>query len=222
MSVRDIFKVLLEKMLILVMVPFILVSMVSVYVYMVAVPRYTTSTSLYILYKQNDDQLVYSDLTASELIVNDCKQLVVSDRVMDAVGEKFGVTGEAVRKKCSVSITSTSKTRVIRISVTSKDPVLAANVANLIALEFSESIVDLMGASSVKVIDYAKLPSKPSSPQKAKLIVIAGIVGLAGAICFIVARELLNNSIRTSEDVEIDLGLPVLARIPLTEDNHNE
>ena len=111
---------------------------------------------------------------------------------------------------------------MIRISVTSKDPVLAANVANLIALEFSESIVDLMGASSVKVIDYAKLPSKPSSPQKAKLIVIAGIVGLAGAICFIVARELLNNSIRTSEDVEIDLGLPVLARIPLTEDNHNE
>ena len=102
MSVRDIFKVLLEKMLILVMVPFILVSMVSVYVYMVAVPRYTTSTSLYILYKQNDDQLVYSDLTASELLVNDCKQLVVSDRVMDAVGEKFGVTGEAVRKKCSV------------------------------------------------------------------------------------------------------------------------
>ena len=65
-----------------------------------------------------------------------------------------------------------------------------------------------------RIIDYAKLPQKPVSPDMKKLflITIALGLGLGGGLIFLV--DYFDSSFKRSEDVEKNLGIAVLATIP--------
>lgn len=65
-----------------------------------------------------------------------------------------------------------------------------------------------------KVIEPAQLPLEPFWPSKKKLLVMGVILGLiiGGAVTLIL--EILDNSFKKVEDIEEELGLPVLAAIP--------
>ncbi len=66
-----------------------------------------------------------------------------------------------------------------------------------------------------RILDYARLPEKPISPDMKKifLLSIAAGLGLGGGIIFLL--EFIDTSFRREEDIESFLGLPVLATIPL-------
>lgn len=83
--------------------------------------------------------------------------------------------------------------------------------------------IELAAASETKdnnvfVIDRAEVPLVPISPNKRKNLTFAMIAGLAGGIglCFLV--DYLDRSIKTKDDVERLLQLPVLGNVPLAED----
>jgi polysaccharide chain length determinant protein (PEP-CTERM system associated) len=66
-----------------------------------------------------------------------------------------------------------------------------------------------------RVIDPARPPSKPSSPDMAKLFLISLVsgLGLGGAICFVL--EYLNQVFRRPEEIENTLELPLVAILPV-------
>ena len=68
--------------------------------------------------------------------------------------------------------------------------------------------------ANVTVISPATLPHKPVKPQKGLSILVACIIGLLGGFGLAFVMELMDHSMRTSEDVEHYLDLPVLACIP--------
>jgi polysaccharide chain length determinant protein (PEP-CTERM system associated) len=64
------------------------------------------------------------------------------------------------------------------------------------------------------ILDPAVLPEKPIRPNRNKILLIGGLLGIVlgiGLTCF---RESLDQSFRTVSDLEEDLGIPVLATIP--------
>ncbi|MBU2429550.1 MAG: protein GumC, partial [Proteobacteria bacterium] len=65
-----------------------------------------------------------------------------------------------------------------------------------------------------RIIDYARLPEKPISPDVRKLFMFSVAIGLgiSGGIIFLL--EFLNPVIRREEQIEIEIGLPILASIP--------
>ncbi len=65
-----------------------------------------------------------------------------------------------------------------------------------------------------RIIDYARLPQKPISPDVRKLFMFSIAIGLGigGGIIFLL--EFLNPAIRSEEQIETQLGLPILASIP--------
>ncbi len=74
------------------------------------------------------------------------------------------------------------------------------------ALEFNR-------ISNVNVVQPPSLVRSPVSP-KASLILGGGLlVALCGAVCLALGSEYLDNSLKTPEDVETELGLPVLASV---------
>jgi capsular polysaccharide biosynthesis protein len=65
-----------------------------------------------------------------------------------------------------------------------------------------------------RIIDPAKLPQKPVSPDMAKLFLfsVAAGLGLGGGIAFLL--EFLNSSFRKPDDIENNYGLSVLVTVP--------
>ena len=218
LTLRDAVRIILRKIWLVAAIPFGAIVVSTLLVTFVIDPRYTASTTLYVLNKQNVESVVnYSDLQSSQLLTADYRELALSKRVLAAVAEQFGLDAEEMQKDYGIEVTSANNTRVIEISATSEDPVLAANLANAIGQEFSVCVVEIMDVNNVNVVDAAIPPVKPSAPQKLLLIGISGVGGLAFAVILALLMEMFNTTIRTREDVETGLGVTVLACIPKVE-----
>lgn len=85
--------------------------------------------------------------------------------------------------------------------------------------KMSQMSLDSMQASTSQVAVAqlavsAEVPSKPLSPNKPLLYLLSFIVGLAAGAATIAAQEIMSGGFRSVEDLEAQLGLPVLAVIP--------
>lgn len=65
-----------------------------------------------------------------------------------------------------------------------------------------------------KLIDPARLPERPISPNRVRLNMMGAMAGLAIGLVLIALLEYRNTSFRTEDDVALSLALPVLAVIP--------
>jgi polysaccharide chain length determinant protein (PEP-CTERM system associated) len=65
-----------------------------------------------------------------------------------------------------------------------------------------------------RILDHARVPEKPISPDIKKIIVFSIAAGMGAAAGIIFLLEIFNASIRWDEDIETKLGLPILASIP--------
>jgi polysaccharide biosynthesis transport protein len=68
--------------------------------------------------------------------------------------------------------------------------------------------------SNVRVVDRARVPVRPSSPNKKRNLILALLLGLGGGVGLAFLFDLLDNSVKTSEDVERYAGLPTLGVVP--------
>lgn len=75
-------------------------------------------------------------------------------------------------------------------------------------------VTEKLQASSIRVIDSAKPPSKPYKPQKAKIIFASIFIALCGGVSISLFLEYLDSTIRTAEEVSLYLNLPFLGYIP--------
>ena len=74
-----------------------------------------------------------------------------------------------------------------------------------------------IATNNLSIIDLAEVPLSPSSPNLVRnlLIALAAGVGLAAALVF--AREQFDDVIRTPDDAQRKLGLPLLGVIPMAD-----
>lgn len=68
--------------------------------------------------------------------------------------------------------------------------------------------------SNIRVVDRAREPVRPSSPNKKRNLVLALLLGLGGGVGLALLFDFLDNSVKTSEDVERYAGLPTLGVVP--------
>lgn len=86
-------------------------------------------------------------------------------------------------------------------------------------LERYNQINAAAGAASnnVSLVDRAVVPNKPSSPKVFLNLLLALVLGLIIAGVFIFLREYFDDTIRSPDDVEAKLGLPLLGLVPVVD-----
>jgi capsular polysaccharide biosynthesis protein len=76
-----------------------------------------------------------------------------------------------------------------------------------------------MGIDNVQIIDTARVSYTPVRPNLATNIAIAVVLGMMLGVGIIFLIEFLDNTIKTAEDVQKYLDLPVLGVIPGFDNN---
>ncbi|WP_415588409.1 YveK family protein [Leuconostoc pseudomesenteroides] len=103
--------------------------------------------------------------------------------------------------KSMVTISSQQNSQVFSINVKSKDPKLAADVANEVADVFKDKIGGFMKINNVSIVDSAKANKKPVSPNT-KLFTLAGLVVLGGlTFLYMLIKELADTTIKSPDEV---------------------
>lgn len=174
--------------------------------------QYTASTTMYVLSKNADNKSgnTYSDLNAGQLLSNDVASIAKSSEVKSAVANSLGTS----LSPYDVKVDNSTTTRVITLSVTGPDPQAAANIANAYVQNISSTAQSVMDVQAVNVIDAASAPTSPSGPKRPLYIVVALLVGLFLAVAIVVIADMVNTKVRSDEDVEELLGIPVVGHFP--------
>lgn len=75
-------------------------------------------------------------------------------------------------------------------------------------------LMRMMNVNNVRMVDPPQEPQAPIRPNVPANVATGGLVGLVIALAFVIARERLDNSVKTSDDVEHELNTTFLGLLP--------
>lgn len=217
-DLSELFMVLWSKAHIILLAGIVMALLAFVGTKLLITPMYTSETKMYVLSKQDSSASVtYSDLQTGSQLTKDYMELVKTRPVLEQVISKLGLKEEPEELAKRISVNTATETRIMSILVEDKDPTQAKKIANELREAVGVQITEIMDADSVNTVEEASLPLNPSSPSTMKNTAIGGILGILIAVGVIVLIFVLDDTIKTPEDVEHYLGLNVLSSLPIKE-----
>ena len=184
----------------------------------VLTPTFESTTKIYILNKSENTTVTYSDVQMGTQLTKDYAELINSRYVLETVIGQLSLPEMEYKDLLKkVSVHTPTDTRIVSITVTDYDPQQAQNIANCIREVAGEHIQNVMDIEAVNVVEEANLPTVKEGPSVVKWTAVGGILGVFLVCAVILIHYLLDDSIKSSEDVEKYLGLSTLALIPITQ-----
>lgn len=216
-DLKEVFMVLMAKLPLMIAVGLCTAMLMFLYSGFVAKPTYESSTKIYILNKQDNTNVTFSDIQMGTQLTKDYAELIKSRFVLESVIEQLELPMSYEGLNASVSVTAPTDTRVISIKVTDGSPVRAMRIANKIRETASLHISNVMDIEAVNVVETANVPTHKASPSVGRNTVLGGMLGVLIVAGIAVVTYLMNDTVQTAEDVERYLGLSTLAVIPMNE-----
>lgn len=183
--------------------------------------EFQSTTKIYVLDKESGSggQSTYTDLQVGSQLTKDYAELITSRTVIEKVIADNHLESvydyKAFLKK--VEVNTPTDTRIVSITVTDTNPALAQALADDIRVEASDLIIDTMQINAVNTYEVANLPTEKSAPSCSKWALIGALLGALLVGGTVTLQYILDDTIKTSEDIEQYLGLSTLALIPLDE-----
>lgn len=194
-----------------------------IYTSFILVPKYTSTTTLLLAQsasKENEESITTTDITLNSKLISTYSKLAKSNGVVRKVIENLGIDDNEESIKSSISVSAEEGTDILKITATNVEAEKAAKIANETADVFIERIKELYKIDNVHIVDLAEVKTIPSNVNHTKTIIIFGIIGFVLAAGYIFILFILDNSIKSQEDIEKSMNIPVLANIPIYgEDN---
>ena len=220
LDLKELFSMFWNKKIQIILIVAIFAVIGLIYTIGFVTPVYTSSTTLLLATSAQSDgtsnTITTTDLTLNSKLVATYSKLVESKNVIRQVIQNLGISDLTENElRNNVSVSSVEDTEIIKISVTNKNATYAAKAANEIANVFSKEVVEIYNINNVHVIDEAEVEQSPSNVNHIRDIVIFAFVGAVIAVMYVLISNMLDTTIKTAEDVEKYIKIPVLASIPV-------
>ena len=211
-NVVDLFRALFQKAWALGLALVIGAAAAGIFTKFFVTPQYQATSMIYI-YTKSTSITSITDLQIGSQLAVDFQIVGTSREVMDSVIARLGLDTDYKSLLETVEISSPSGSHILKIEATNPDPQLAASISNAIADELRARIASVMNTDEPSTLSRAYVPEHPVSPSLAKNVVLGGF-GLMFllAIIFTVAF-ILDDTVKSEEDVKKYLGVNVLAEI---------
>lgn len=179
-------------------------------------PQYTSSMLMYVnnsVESENTQNININDINAAQKLVNTYIVIMKSHQVLEKVSESLdGVTvGEL---ETALSLNSVNNTEIIRITATTNDPELSADICNTISVIAPSEIRRIVKASDVEIVDTATVPTTPSSPNVLLISILGALVCLGFSIILILILHYFDTTIKDRDDIKAYYNIPILGEIP--------
>ena len=180
---------------------------------------YSASTTL-VLTSSNNKNNTTNSITATDIIVNSklvdtYSELIRSENVLEEVISNLGMNIKVEKLKNSITVSSVENTELIEIKVKNIEPENSAKIANEVAKVFIKRIAEFYNINNVQIVDEAQIPTTPSNINHKKDILMFGLIGALISVAYVVIANMLDTTIKSTEELEKMCKYPVLASIPI-------
>ena len=168
-------------------------------------PVYSATSTMLVLTKETTLSSL-ADLQIGSQLTKDYNILITSRTVLQDVVDELNLD--------MTYIENPSDTRILSITAIDKDPKMAKKIADTLAKTSADFIGDKMEVTPPKVIEEGEVPTIQTSPSTKKNVLIGALAGLILSAGIIILLTLMDDTIKSEEDIENYLGLTTLASIP--------
>ena len=176
--------------------------------------QFTATSRMYMVSASSDSVVNLTDLNLGTSLSNDYVVLMKSRPVIEEVIDKLDLSYSYEKLSSMVNLSVVSGTRIIRISATSTDPEEAMNIANQMAKTTKVQLPKVMESPSPTIVEEAVLPTQKSAPSMKRNVLIGALLMIVLVAGVLTVIYLMDDTIKTSEDVEKMFGVMPLSVIP--------
>lgn len=188
------------------------------YSYFMVEPDYKATTKLVLTQSSEnskDGSITQADITLNSKLVSTYGEIIKTDNVLKTVVNNINNPDITIKDiKENVTVKSVKETELLEITVKNANPNYAAQIANEIAKVFCERVVEIYSISNTYVLDRAEPDATPYNINHIKDIAVFAFIGVIVAVVYILIANMLDNTIKTEQDIEKIGGLLVLSTIP--------
>ncbi len=214
-EVRELIAAILKRWWLIVLILVVAVATSTAVNFFILTPIYESSTTLLVGKPVEGVQIIYQDIQVNRQLVRTYEQIAKSSTVANGIiaDLNLDLTTRGLLNK--IEVRQVKDTEIIAISVKDPSPEHAALLANGVAGIFMSHVKAHMNTDNVSIIDPAQVASSPVSPRKMLNIAMAAALSLMAGVFLAILFHYLDNSIRSTVDVEKYLDMPVLGAIPV-------
>jgi capsular polysaccharide biosynthesis protein len=221
-SLKELFHTLRKRLSLIVIITALATMTSGIVSYFVITPIYQASTQILVNQAKNDQlTFQYNEIQTNLQLINTYNVIIKSPAILDLVVEQLDLPETIEQLNEKITVNSEKDSQVVNISVQDPDPERAATIANTIATVFQKEIQNIMNVDNVNILSKAEVKENPSpiKPKPMLNMAIAFVVGLMTGVGIAFLLEYLDNTIKTEQDIERILELPVLGAISEIDDD---
>jgi capsular polysaccharide biosynthesis protein len=223
-SLRELMDTLKKRMKLILLITLTAIIVSAGVSFFLLTPIYQSSAQLLVNQKESKQQTYNpGEIQTNLQLINTYKVIIKSPVILDKVIADLNLNMNAAQLNSKITVGSESDSQVVNLSVQDTDPYKAAEIANKTAEVFSNNIEEIMGgkASILAPAEVGENQS-PIKPQPVLNIAIATVVGLMIGVGLAFLLEFLDNTIKTEQEVEKLLEIPVLGSITKINDQEEK
>lgn len=184
-------------------------------------PLYNASTMMYVLPNESNGSTL-TDMQVGESLTNDYASMIRSRTFIEAVIENLNLDIDYTKLSQYISVSSPSDSRILQVVVKYPDAREAMEIANEIASVAEEKLAEITSVKALTVYEKAVEPVVPSSPNLKKNCVVGALAGFVIALIIVAAMFIMDDTIKTEDDIEKYLGTTTLAVIPYLDNRYKQ
>ena len=178
-------------------------------------PLYKSDVNVIVVSKEKEtSSALQSEIIANQKLAATYRELVESRRILKEVIKNLELKYSVRELQEMITVENVNETEIIRITVNSKSAMEAKMIANETAEIFEKEMVDIYNLENVSIIDKAELASSPYNVNLIKDSVIYFALGLVLSCGIIFVIYYFDNTIKSVEQIEKHLGIPVIGTVP--------
>ena len=215
-DLREYFAIIKKRFWIIGLITVIAMVVSGVISFFMLSPVYESKSTLIVNTEKNEEtQMITGDqFSVSQKLAVTYGEIIKSRAVLESVISNLKLDSEYEDLVEKITVSPVKDTQIISISVQDTNPKKARDIANEIPKVFEKEVKRITKANDIQVIDKAILPENPIKPNKMMNVAIAAVLGMMIGLFVVFLLEYLDNKIKTPQDVEKHLDLPILGVIP--------
>lgn len=210
----DIFYLIRARLWLIILSGLLLATVVGLYSSFLITPIYSSTTKLYILTKSTSITSL-ADIQLGTQLTQDYMVLVKSRKVVTQVNDNLDLNLTYEQLADIITVTNPSNTRILEITAEYSDSLIAKQIVDEFAEVSQVQIAKVMDTEEPTIVDEGYAPPDPSSPNTMKNTIIGGLIGAFLAAGITIVLHLMDDTIKTSEDIEKYLNISTLGLIPI-------
>ena len=218
-SISEIFEALKKRWILIVSITLVATLISGILSFFVIKPTYEASTKVFVGKEESSlEGYNTNDIQMYQKLLQTYAETIKTNEVIQAAINNTNADLSVKDVKDSLTVTPIADTQILQIKYKNNDPEVAKSILENITNEFVILSKELVPNGNVRVIEAVQLPEDPVAPNKKMNIAIAFLLGLMVSVGLVFLLEYIDNTFKSKENLEKELGIPVIGLIPSIEE----